>query len=54
MLQTAVLLVATVLTAGWIFLGFRFRHTFDEIIATIDAELFQLPELFYIGWSVSG
>ena len=52
MLQTAVLLVATVLTAGWIFLGFRFRHTFDEIIATIDAELFQLPELVYIGFGL--
>ena len=51
-MQFIVLGIATVLTVGWLFLAVRYKNAFEEIIATIDGELYQLPELFFIGFGL--
>lgn len=52
MLQIVILIVATILTVGWLILANRYGNQFDEIIATVDEEIYQLSELFFIGFGL--
>lgn len=51
-MQFAVVVIATALTIGWIYLGHRYGDAYEEIIGTIDSEIYQMPELFYIGFGI--
>ena len=51
-MQFILLGIATVLTAGWLFLAVRYNNAFADIIETIDGEMYRLPELFFIGFGL--
>lgn len=51
-MQIVLLAAVTILTAGWFALTVRYGNSFTEIIETIDEEIYQVPELFFIGFGL--
>lgn len=51
-MQIILLVDATIMTVGWLVLAVRYKDTFTEVIATIDGEIYQIPELFFIGFGI--
>lgn len=52
MIQIAVAAGATFLMIGWILLLVKYGDSYQEIIDGIDREIYQLPELFYVGFGI--
>lgn len=47
-----ILIVATVLVGGWVFLATKYAEAYDVVISSIDPKKYQYPELFCIGFAL--
>lgn len=52
MAELAVAAAATVCVIGWFVLCAKYRNSFDEVIAGIDPEQYQMTELFFAGFGL--
>lgn len=52
MAELAVAAAATVCVIGWFVLCAKYRNSFDEVIAGIDQEQYQMTELFFAGFGL--
>ena len=52
MMQLAVVIIATILVIGWIFLMIRYGESFTDESAGIDKEVYQMPEMFFVGFGI--
>ncbi len=50
MMQIAMMILATILSLFWIFLHFRYKNSFNDILAGVQDGEYSLSEIFYIGF----
>lgn len=52
MVQIGILILATALTIGWLVLSKKYGDKYNDLIATIDTEIYRYPELFFVGFGI--
>lgn len=52
MAELAVMAAAAVCVTGWFVLCIKYRDSFEEILAGVDSEMYQMSELFFVGFGL--